>query len=196
MTNSTEFALIELAAHAAPSEIRRAADACEHTGEQEAAGGAPVTGQDYAEAAVRLRALAVERDPSGITTAYDGEPVRVDESKITDQFAVPCPDDETPGRGAAALFQLAVEKGALIAPDGIDIECYGDDDSDGGGFTLAAFNASDKRRGVTAGWRDLANIAGTDIVDALAFFACELNTALAAHDPAGLVAAGVELSER
>jgi hypothetical protein len=126
---------------------------------------------------------------------YAGKPVKVDVAKITEQLVgggelqLPALDDdaEYPGLSAERLFRDAEQLGILIAPEGIDIECYGDNDSDGGGFILAAYPKEGLRRGVTCGWRDVDNITRRDnddrtdhelVINAICFFARELNAAL------------------
>ena len=132
--------------------------------------------------------------------AYTGEPVRVDPDRIHADMWVPDITElhprEAPGCAAAALFFEAQLHGALVAPDGITIECYADEDADASGFTLVAYDHGQPRRGVTCGWRDVDNIARRTEYDpratnnahivreALEFFAAELNVALGVGIPA------------
>jgi hypothetical protein len=132
---------------------------------------------------------------SVLTISYTGDPVRVDPTRIAGDLRVPnvaIDGDDRPGRVADALFCDALAAGALVSPDGMTIECYGDDDSDGAGFTLVAHANDNERRGVTCGWRDAGNIArlvdddrrdsDPDIARrALEYFAAELNAALGAN---------------
>jgi hypothetical protein len=128
--------------------------------------------------------------------AYRGQPVSVDPERITKDMFVPnmghdspLEADDLPGKVTAELFEKAQSVGALIIPDGLLIDCYGDDDEDGGGFILVAYPATDRRAGVTCGWRDIDNLARrsederadndpTVVQEALGFIAAELNTAL------------------
>lgn len=137
-----------------------------------------------------------------LTITYTGEPVRVDMSKYDaldpetreeelDNY-VPMVGDlgGQPGQEAATLFANARDAGILVQPEGLDIQCYGDDDpSDGtGGMVLVAYprDGLASRIGVTGGWRDADNVAGDEtpgharelVEHALDFFAAELNLAL------------------
>ena len=133
---------------------------------------------------------------SALTIRYDGDRVTVDPERITKGMLVPnmghdgpLDADDLPGRVAAALFVAAESANALVVPDGLVIECYGDDDEDGAGFILVAYPADSRRAGVTCGWRDAGNLARrsedhradndpTVVRDALEFIAAEINFAL------------------
>jgi hypothetical protein len=98
--------------------------------------------------------------------------------------------DDLPGREAAELFSLAESEGALVIPEGLVLDCYGDDDRDGGGFILVAYPAGERRAGATCGWRDADNLARGGAEDdrddndanvvraALELIAAEINAAL------------------
>jgi hypothetical protein len=103
---------------------------------------------------------------SPLTISYTGEPVGVNPEQITEEMFVPNVGrdgplyaDDRPGEVAARLFDLAESEGALVIPDDLCVDCYGDDDQDGGGFILAAYPSGDRRAGVTCGWRDVDNLA-------------------------------------
>ncbi|HEY5287444.1 MAG TPA: hypothetical protein VIJ50_10100 [Solirubrobacteraceae bacterium] len=131
-----------------------------------------------------------------LTIHYAGDGVKVDPGRITGDLFVPnlgrdgaLDGDELPGSVAAELFVAAESLNALVVPDGLVIECYGDDDENGGGFILAAYPGVDHRAGVTCGWRDAENLARssdddradndpTVVRDALNFMAAEINAAL------------------
>jgi hypothetical protein len=129
-----------------------------------------------------------------LAVAYRGSPVTVDLSRLSYQMSVPMSRDgervADPDAGsiAAALFNCALNAGAIIAPAGVRIECHGDDDWIGGGFILVAFMEDEANPvGVTTGWQDAAKIsalAGQHPCDpvlvgaAVKFMARELNTAL------------------
>lgn len=135
---------------------------------------------------------------SSIVINYGGAPVKVDGRRITGDMSVPnlgCDDplqaDEYPGEAAARLFDQASTARALVIPDELRAECYGDDDSDGGGLILAVYPTSGSQ-GVTCGWRDVKNIvcphgdARPDndrrlVKEALEFIASEMNAALGIH---------------
>ncbi len=160
--------------------------------------GDAVIRQNADPSATALRRLVNRVERSG-ELALRRAPVRVARSRITADMCVPCQSgadrlgDIDAGAIAANLFTDAVAKGALVAPEGVRIECYGDDDQLGGGFVLIAFPEDPHTtRGVTAGWRDATNIAaaqGEDphdrklVLAALEFFASELNHALGAPAP-------------
>jgi hypothetical protein len=124
---------------------------------------------------------------------YRGEPVTVDATKITPRMCVPSRGHETSledisGTISATLFNDALTAKALVPPRDVRVECYADDDENGGGFLLIAF-AETKRRGtgITSGWRDALNIAAAGeqdpfdpelVADALQFMAGELNSML------------------
>lgn len=125
---------------------------------------------------------------------YRGEPVIVDATKITPRMCVPLRGGETnledidAGAIAATLFSDALAAKAIVPPRDVRVECYADDDENGGGFVLVAF-AEGKRRGagITSGWRDATNIAAAGeqdpfdpelIAEALQFMAAEVNSVL------------------
>lgn len=151
----------------------------------------PLTGRadptrPHCAAPARRRELATRagRSPRALTIVYTGVPVRVDPAKIDpEKLTVPDHLDPESGADAARLFTDALEAKALLAPAEITIECYGDDDIDSGGFVLVAYGASDHRRGVTCGWREVQNISGESAQSALEFMAAELNAALGVHLP-------------
>jgi len=141
---------------------------------------------------------AKSRDAHGV--AYGGGRVRVQRSKITRDMCVPSegsvehPGDIEAGAIAMNLFTEAVVEGALIAPEGVRIECYGEDDDQGGVFLPVAYLQDPHTRGVTAGWRDTGNIAAAEdedphnaelVLAALECFAGELNFALTGDRFAG-----------
>ena len=122
-----------------------------------------------------------------LTIHYAGDCVKVDPERITGDLFVPNLGRD--GSVAAELFVAAESLNALVVPDGLVIECYGDDDENGGGFILAAYPGADHRAGVTCGWRDTENLARssdddradndpTVVRDALNFMAAEINAAL------------------
>ena len=131
-----------------------------------------------------------------LAITYTGEPVRVDLSQIQPDMRVPDLTGEgalgrdVPGNVASTLFFEAILYGALVAPSGMTIDCYGTDDAGDPGFVLVAYAHDCPRRGVTAGWRSVKNIARiTDydprdaghehmVREALEYFAAELNAAL------------------
>jgi hypothetical protein len=133
---------------------------------------------------------------SPLRITYTGEPVRADHERITEDMFVPnvghdgpLHADDLPGQVAAGLFNLAVSEGALVIPDDLTVDCYGDDDRDGGGFILVAYPTGNHRAGVTCGWRDTRNLArgkeddrddndANVVRKALEFMAVEINTAL------------------
>jgi hypothetical protein len=99
--------------------------------------------------------------------------------------------DEFPGEVAARLFEQAKEARALVIPDELRAECYGDNDSDGGGLILVVYPKHGSA-GVTCGWRDVENIVCPEgdprpdndrrlVTRALVFMAVEMNTALCTH---------------
>lgn len=129
-----------------------------------------------------------------LEVVYRGEPVTVDATKITPRMCVPSRGGETrledidAGAIAATLFNDALTAKAIVPPRDVRVECYDDDDENGGGFVLVAF-AEAKRRGagITSGWRDALNIAAAGEQDpfdpelvaaALEFMAAELNSVL------------------
>ncbi|MGH2843853.1 MAG: hypothetical protein ACRDKL_09745 [Solirubrobacteraceae bacterium] len=132
---------------------------------------------------------------SPLAISYRGAPVKVDGRRITREMCVPNLGrndphlaDEHPGEAAARLFEQASAARALLVPDELRAECYGDDDSDGGGFILAVY-PTHGAQGVTCGWRDVENIVclGGDeradndrglVKEALEFMAAEMNAAL------------------
>jgi hypothetical protein len=132
---------------------------------------------------------------SPIVVTYGGPPVKVDGRRITRDMSVPSlggddplQADEYPGEAAARLFEQATTARALAIPGDLRAECYGDDDSDGGGFILAVYPTSGSQ-GVTCGWRDVKNIVRPQgdarpdndrrlVKEALEFMAGEMNTAL------------------
>lgn len=100
--------------------------------------------------------------------------------------------DSRPGEVAASLFKQAVAARALVMPDELRAECYGDNDAQGGGFIIAVY-PTNGAAGVTCGWRDVENIvcpAGDSrpdndrrlVKEALQFMAGEMNAALGAQD--------------
>ncbi|MFZ1154747.1 MAG: hypothetical protein WAN93_07580 [Solirubrobacteraceae bacterium] len=131
-----------------------------------------------------------------LTIACTGERVRVDPKQITENLLVPnlgrddpLAADDQPGKVSAELFTEAESAKAVLILDGLIVDCYGDDDGDGGGFILVAYPAADRRAGVTCGWRDAKNLArnsGDDrddndpvvVKEALEFMAAEINSAL------------------
>ncbi len=137
-----------------------------------------------------------------LTIIYTGDPVRVDPEQITEEMFVPNVGhdgalyaDDLQGQVAAGLFNLAESQGALVIPDGLVVDCYGDDDRDGGGFVLVAYPAGDRRAGVTCGWRDVTNLArereddrddndANVVRGALEFMAGEINAALSGQSAA------------
>jgi hypothetical protein len=132
---------------------------------------------------------------SPIAIGYDGASVKVDGRRITRDMSVPdlgrddpIQADARPGEAAARLFEQAATARALVIPEGLRAECYGDDDSDGGGFILAVYPTCGSQ-GVTCGWRDVKNIVRLQrdarpdddrrlVKEALEFMAGELNAAL------------------
>jgi len=133
--------------------------------------------------------------PSPLVINYSGASVKVDGRRITGDMSVPdlgredpLQADEHPGEAAARLFEQATTARALVIPEGLRAECYGDDDSDGGGFILAVYPPRGSQ-GVTCGWRDVKNIVRLQddarpnndrrlVKEALEFMAGELNAAL------------------
>ena len=131
-----------------------------------------------------------------LTINYRGESVRVDPARITEDMFVPnighdgsLQADDLPGRAAAVLFHTAEGEGALITPEGMAVDCFANDDEDGGGFILVAYRADDRSVGVSCGWVDVASITrgredhrqdnDTNVVRAaLEFMAEQINTAL------------------
>jgi hypothetical protein len=131
-----------------------------------------------------------------IKITYTGDPMRVDPDRITDEMFVPNLGfndprhaDDRPGEVAARLFIAAEGSGALVIPDGVALDCYGDHDDDGGGFMLVAYPRGERGAGVTCGWRDVRNIVRLDgdtredndpevVKHALSFMAAEINVAL------------------
>jgi hypothetical protein len=167
MENATETALHALASATTAQDAECGAAQCD-------------------EAAALLRQLAqrAPRPPRALTINYTGDPVRLDPTKIDPhKHVVPDNIEEDCGEQAARLFMDALEAGAIVAPDGIKLECYGDDDTIGGGIVLVAFSPGGHRRGVTCGWREVRNIFGDSPEDALEFMVAELNTALGVPPP-------------
>lgn len=136
--------------------------------------------------------------PALLTIAYTGEQIAVDPEQITEDMFVPnvgndpLYGDGSPGRVGATLFQAAESAKALVIPNDLAVECYGDDDEDGGGIILEIYPAEDRRVGLTCGWRDAGNLArraGDDrddndplvVKEALEFMAGEINSALRAR---------------
>jgi len=135
----------------------------------------------------------ISRD-SLLDIVYRGTPMTVDVSNITDAMCVPALGgsqrlgDIDAGTIAADLFTEALAKRALVAPDGVRVDCYADDDEVGGGFVLVAYTSDGQSsRGLTSGWRDARNISAAEDADphdpkliraALEFFASECNHAL------------------
>lgn len=129
-----------------------------------------------------------------LQVAYRGWPVTVDLSRLSYQMSVPTCDEGEPvtdpdsGSISAALFNCALNAGAISAPAGVRLECHADSSRRGGGFILVAFVESEGSAvGVTTGWQDAAKISapvGQHPCDpalvgaAVKFFARELNTAL------------------
>ena len=129
-----------------------------------------------------------------LQVGYRGWPVTCDLSKVTDKMCVPVRGDDEhledveAGEIAARLFYDALAAGAIIAPAGVRLECYADDDERGSGVILAAFpESTDHPVGLTTGWREAHNISAhvgqhpcdpTLVGAAVKFFAHELNTAL------------------
>lgn len=140
----------------------------------------------------------IPNSPS-LTISYSGLPITVSPRRITREMWVPnlgrndpLQTDQYPGEVAARLFEQAKEARALVIPDELRAECYGDNDSDGGGFILVVYPAGGPTVGVTCGWRDVENIARPEgdprpdndrrlITEALVFMAVEMNTALCTH---------------
>ena len=132
---------------------------------------------------------------SPISISYSGPPVKGDGRRIRHEMWVPnlgrndpLQADDYPGEVAARLFEQAKEARALVIPDELRAECYGDNDSDGGGFILVVYPMHGSA-GVTCGWRDVENIVCPDgdprsdndrrlVKEALQFMAGELNAAL------------------
>jgi hypothetical protein len=132
---------------------------------------------------------------SPIAINYSGLPVKVNGRRINREMWVPnlgrndpLQADPCPGEVAASLFEQAKTVRALVVPDELRAECYGDDDAQGGGFTLAVYPASGAA-GVTCGWRDVENIVCPEgdprpdndrrlVKEALQFMASEMNAAL------------------
>jgi hypothetical protein len=133
---------------------------------------------------------------STLTILYTGDLARVDPAKITEEMYVPnvgqrgiLHADDRPGEVAARLFDTAESEGALLIPKGLRIECFGDDDTDGGGIILIAYRQSGPHVGVTCGWRDAENLAAHPVDEredndpeivrmALEFMVGEINGAL------------------
>lgn len=132
---------------------------------------------------------------SPITINYSGPPVKVNGRRINREMCVPnlgrndpLQADSCPGEVAASLFEQAKAARALVIPDELRAECYGDNDSDGGGFILAVYPTGGAA-GVTCGWRDVENIVCPEgdprpdndrrlVKEALRFMAGEMNAAL------------------
>jgi len=132
---------------------------------------------------------------SPITINYSGPPVRVNGRRINREMCVPnlgrndpLQADSCPGEVAASLFAQAKAARALVIPDELRAECYGDNDSSGGGFILAVYPTGGAA-GVTCGWRDVENIVCPEgdlrpdsdrrlVKEALRFMAGEMNAAL------------------
>jgi hypothetical protein len=125
---------------------------------------------------------------------YRGDHVTVNAAKITPSMCVPSRGSDTrladidSGAISAALFSDALTAKAIVPPRDVRVECYADDDENGGGFVLIAF-AEAKRRGagITSGWRDALNIAAAGeqdpfdpelVAEALEFMAAEVNSVL------------------
>ena len=138
--------------------------------------------------------MTASRSP--LTITYTGDPVAVDPERITKEMFVPNVGhdgalyaDDLPGQVASELSNLAESEGALLIPDGLVLDCYGDDDHGGGGFILVAYPAGERHAGVTCGWRDADNLArGAEddrddndanvVREALELMAAEINAAL------------------
>jgi hypothetical protein len=162
MDTPTEMALHALASATTSYDAERGAEQC-----------------DAAATLLRQLARSAPRPPRALTINYTGDPVRLDFTKIDpDKHVVPDAIEEDCGEGAARLFMDALEAGAIVAPADITLECYGDDDTIGGGIVLVAYGSGGRERGVTCGWREVKNISGETPEDALEFMVAELNTAL------------------
>lgn len=133
---------------------------------------------------------------SKLTITYTGEPLSVEPSRITPKMFVPSVTGPgeldlecCAGRDGAQLFALAQTEGALLIPEGIVVECDGEDDEDGSGIVLEVYAAEDRRVGVTCGWSDAGHLARRSgdqraendpgvVEEALKFLAAQVNTAL------------------
>jgi len=127
---------------------------------------------------------------------YTGTPVAVDHERITEDMRVPNVGhdgsryaDNQPAESAVGLFKEAVQEGALVAPEGIVLDCFARDTYLTHDFLLLASAAGEDRAGVTLGWFDVELLARepgdtrTDndsvvVLEALAVMAGKLNAAL------------------
>ncbi len=179
----TEIALNALARATTPQDAERAATDCERRADDVEPDSPKRAGNRAAATALRALARSAPREPRPLTISYVGLPVRLDPTRIDpDKHVVPDYPEPTCGEDAARLFMDAVDAAAIAQPADIMLECYGDDDTDAGGFILVAFGAG-RQRGVTCGWREVKNISGDSPEDALEFMVAELNAALGVRTP-------------
>jgi hypothetical protein len=178
MTSLSDLALHALCAVTLPADAERAANRCERDAKTAPPDSAAAGGHALAAQLLRELSQTVSPKPLGVRVTYLGAPVRVEGTKLAAAGALHAPAErETQGEAAARLFYDALAAGALIAPQRVRLECYGDDVLRGG-FILAAYSGHSPARGVTCGWRAAENIAGRSVEDALEFMAGELNAAL------------------
>ncbi len=146
-------------------------------------------------ALIAIAELAMQENWDGeiLKVIYRGNPIRLDRSKIKYGMRVPIRSgverlgDPNGGTVAATLFRDALASGAIIAPKELRLECYADYAETSRGIILVAFcDTSGPSPGVTVGWRSVESISADDhqdpfdpalVIDALAFFVAELNTA-------------------
>ena len=121
---------------------------------------------------------------------YTGEPVRVNQERITEEMSVPDFgwNDTRPGNDAVTLFTDAESTGALVVPEGITVDCYSRDTDEAHDFMLVAYPAGGSGAGVTGGWFDVELLAERDgarsrndravVREALEFMAAKIDAAL------------------
>jgi hypothetical protein len=142
---------------------------------------------------ILVLATPEHQDGAILKVIYQGDPIRLDQSKIKTDMRVPArcgadgPADTEGGAVAATLFRDALAAGAIIAPKQLRLECYADEDEFGAGVILIAFpDTAGAATGLTCGWRDVENITAEEhqdpfdpalVIDALEFYVAELNTA-------------------
>lgn len=133
---------------------------------------------------------------SPLQIIYTGEPVRVDHERITEDMWVPNLGfdghqraDDLPGASAVSLFREAEGEGALVAPQGIVLDCYSRDTHVTHDFMLIASSTGENQTSVTQGWFDVELLvqevddrrADNDpavVREALEVMAAKLNAAL------------------
>jgi hypothetical protein len=132
---------------------------------------------------------------SSITIVYAGEPVEVEQERITGDMFVPNLGydgviDDLPGATAVSLFREAVGEGALVVPDELIIECHARDGFEFSAFLFVIQPEPGAPFGVTSGWCDVETIARARedqradndpsvVGEALEVMASEINAALA-----------------